>query len=104
MRRFDYDDNDEYRREVDNFFGGGDDGDEGLTPEEYKSIVQDEKNIIEQQLNIAQQELNHRILRAAIRFVENSFWWRFYSVDTRLMQIEKVYRKLRRLEEVNAKV
>lgn len=90
MRRFNYDDNEEYRKEVDNFFG-----DEEMSLGDYK----EEKTIFDFQFNLAQQELNHRILRTAVRMSENSFWWRFYSLSTRLQIIDRTFKRLRKLED-----
>ena len=86
MRRFNYDDNEEYRKEVDNFFG-----DEEMSLGDYK----EEKTIFDFQFNLAQQELNHRILRTAVRMSENSF----YSLSTRLQIIDRTFKRLRKLED-----
>lgn len=99
MRRFDYDDNnEEYRREVDKFFGGYGDESE-ITPEEYDEIIREEQAYNNLQYKLVKQELNHRIMRTAIRMAENSFWWKFYSHDTKLNVIDKVYKKIKNLEE-----
>lgn len=100
MRRFNYDDsNEEYRREVDRFFGeiGGEEA--ILTPEEYEAAMQEEQAIYNLQQKLVQQELNHRLLRTAIRMVDNSFWSKFYSLGTRLQMIDKVFKRLKKLEE-----
>jgi len=99
MRRFNYEDNnEEYRKEVDNFFRDiGNESD--ITQEEYEAIMREEQEYVDLQHQIIRQELNHRLLRTAIRMVENSFWSRFYSFGTRLQMIDKAYRKLKKLEE-----
>jgi hypothetical protein len=90
MRNFDYDNNDEYRDEVDRFF---DDDDDALSMEEYRAIVEQEN--IQNNINykIVQNDLNHKKLLLAIRLLKSSFWWKFYSLNTRLYLIEKVYKK-----------
>lgn len=98
MRRFNYDDNEEYREDVDKFFGEG--GEEQiLTPEEYKALVENEQALQEFHLRLAHRDLNHRALRTAIRVCEKSWFWRFYSLDTRLKKIDRAYKKVRKLEE-----
>lgn len=102
MRRFDYDENEEYRNEVDNFFGENEQemSNDYLSPEEYDEILKEEQENLELQKNIVKQEFNHRILRFAIKMSENSFWWRFYSISTRLKIIDRTYKRLKKLEEV----
>lgn len=105
MRRFNYDDNDEHRKEVDNFFGelDGYDG-QAMTPEEYEAIVREAQEAQDLQYKLVRQEFNHRLLRTAVRMAENSFWWKFYSLGTRLQMIDRAYKKLRKLEEFDATV
>lgn len=94
MRRFDYDDNEEYREDVDNFFDSG--SDEGITPDEYRAIVKQEQEMQAVQLNLAYRDMNSHLLCRAIKMLEKSFWWRFYSLDTRLKMIERTYHRLKR--------
>lgn len=91
MRRFDYDDNEDHRKEVDNFFSNDE-----LTPEDYEQFINDEKFDVE--FKIVNQEMNHRLLRTSVKIAENSFFWKFYSLDTKLQMIDKIYTKLRILE------
>jgi hypothetical protein len=97
MRKFNYDDNEDYREDVDRFFE--DSQEQILTPEEYKALVENEQALQEFQLRLAHRDLNHRALRAAIRMCEKSFFWRFLFLDTRLKRIDRAYKKLRKLEE-----
>ena len=96
MRRFNYDDNEEYREDVDKFFA---EGQEDLSPEQYKAIMEQEMAIEQLQIRFVYRDLNHRVLRTAIRMCEKSFWWWFYSQDTRLRMIDRAYKRLRKLEE-----
>lgn len=96
MRRFDYDENEEYREDVDKFFSE-ENGD--LSPEQYKAIMEEEQAFQQMQVRFVYRDLNHRVLRSAIRMCEKSFWWWFYSQDTRLRMIDRAYKRLRKLEE-----
>lgn len=91
MRKFNYDENDEYSREVEKFF-------ENVPTEEEKEVeeklVQDEL-----QMGLFYRELNYKTLRQAIHMAEKSFFWRFYSVSTRLNHIQSIYERLKDLEE-----
>ena len=85
MRRFDY--NDDEDREVNDFFDDNDDDDyEGLSPE-------DEKELYEQQMALVYRDMNDRLLLRATKMLEKSFWWKFYSLDTRLAMIQKTYKR-----------
>lgn len=100
MRRFNYDDNDDYREDVDNFFND-EDGlvPDGLSEEEYKAIVEEEMAAQRMQIKIVYRDLNHRLLRTSIRACEKTFLWWFYSHDTKLKMIEKTYKQIKKLEE-----
>lgn len=97
MRRFNYDDNEEYREDVDKFFSEEDQAE--LTDEQLKAIMEEEQQMQQLQIRFVYRDLNHRILRSAIRLCEKSFWWWFYSQETRLKMIDRTYKKLRKLEE-----
>ena len=96
MRRFNYEDNDEYREDVDKFFS--EEATE-LTPEQYKALMEEEQAFQQMQIKFVNREFNNRVLRSAIKACENSFWWRFYSQDTKLSLIEKAYKRLKKLED-----
>ena len=101
MRRFN-DDNEEYRDDVENFFGEGNDeeGLEEVSDEEYENLLKEEEQLLQKmQLQFISRDLNHRVLRSAIRMSEKSFWWRFYSQETRLRIIEKVYKRFKKVQE-----
>jgi hypothetical protein len=98
MRRFNYDENEDSREEVDNFFNG--DGDlNGNDFGDFDDFIDDDEIMQELQYEILSREANNRLLKTTIRMCEKSFWWRFYSVDKKIEHIEKVYNKLRKLEE-----
>ena len=91
MRKFDYDDNEEFRDDVDKFFNE--------EAAKYEEMVNEELAIQEAQIEVAYRELNHRTLRAAVRICEKSWFWGFYSVNTRMRMISDVYLKLKNLED-----
>lgn len=105
MRRFEYDDNEEFREDVDKFFNNDDeddddgDGDGDGDGDKYEDMIEQEMAIQEAQLDVAYRELSHRTLRAAVRVCEKSFWWGFYSINTRMKMIAEAYHKLKNLEE-----
>lgn len=92
MRRFDYDENEEYREDVDRFF----EEDDGMIPEQY-NMKDDE--IQELQIDFVNRDLNYRILRSAIKMCEKTLFWKFRTHKTRLSMIADAYNKFRELEE-----
>ena len=101
MRKFNYEDNDDYRDEVDKFFShnNGNEEEQELTNEEYQAIIEEEQAIQQAQIDFVSRELNHRVIRMAIRTCEKSFWWRFYSQNTKLRLIEQAYYRIRSFDE-----
>lgn len=91
MRRFDYDENDEFREDVDKFFDENSDN--------YDDFLAEEFALQEAKLGIQHREMDLRLMRTAIKVCENTFMWSFYSLPTRLKMISDTYKKLRKLEE-----
>jgi hypothetical protein len=91
MRRFNYDDNDEFREDIDKFFN-----DDEL--DTYEELVSQEIAMQEAQIDLSYKDLNVRIMRTAVRICEKSFWWSFYSQPTRIKMIADTYKKLKSLE------
>ncbi len=97
MREYNYDGED---REVDNFWKDGDE------MEEYEENEDDEDNFLgyskqeiirAMELELGEKQIDLELLRAAMRFNETSFWWRFYGFQTRLKMIAKSYLIFRKL-------
>lgn len=86
MRRFDYDDNEEFREDVDNFF------------RDSADFFEDDEHDLQQSVDFVMRDLNLRIMRTAIRMLEKSIWWKFSSLNTRLKMIDKTYKKLKKLQ------
>lgn len=101
MRRFDYDNNeDEFKNEVDRFFNDGENGPSDDPSYPYPMPV-DVTFEGDDPFALAEKELNLKIYRTAVKIAENSFFWRFYSFDTRLSIINKIYKDI---EEKNAEI
>lgn len=88
MRRFDYDDNEDHREGVDNFFDGDEDP-------ELRAMIESEA----MQFQVATRDLGDRFLFRVVRSLEKSFFWRFYSLETRLRMVEEAYRRLAKLRD-----
>ena len=101
MRRFNYDDNEDHHEDIDGFLNNENGGEEEdfISPDEYKQIIEEEKALQKAQMEIVQRDINDRTLFESIRMLEKSFWWRFYSLKTRMKMIKEVYTKLKRLGE-----
>lgn len=98
MRRFNYDDNDEYREDVDKFFNE-EHPDTDISDEQYQSMMEEEQAMQQLQIHFVHRDLNHRMLRTAIRSCEKSIWWWFCRHTTKLQMIDAAYKHLRKLEE-----
>ena len=91
MRRFHYDENDDFQDDVDGFFADEIDFDEN----DYMG----DEMMDEVSINFVSYDLNQRLLRAAIQICEKSVFWRFKSIDSKLEAITKVYLSLKTLAE-----
>lgn len=96
MRRFNYEDNDEYREDVDKFFN---EEKADIYSEDYQSMLEEEHEIQQLQIKFVYRDWNQKLLRISIRTCEKSFWWRFLFQNTRLKMIEQTYRLLKKIEE-----
>lgn len=92
MRRFNYEDNDDFREDIDKFFNEKEIPD--IDEEQLQALMEQE----DIQIEFVYRDLNHRLLRTAIRTCEKSFWYWFCSQNTRLKMIEKAYEALKNLE------
>lgn len=101
MRRFDYDDNDEYREDVDKFFS-----DAEIDPETYAEMqewqnfedIYNEEILREIKLQIISRDFNYKILRTSIKLAEKHFWWNFLSIQTKINHIKAIYKTFTQLE------
>jgi hypothetical protein len=102
MRRFDYDDNEEHREDVDGFFGNemDDDGEyTTLLPKNTKRLVQDQQVVQQLHIELAHRDLDDRLLFKTIKMLEKSFWWKFYSQKKKIRLIARTYRSFKKLNE-----
>jgi hypothetical protein len=83
MRRFDYDENEEFRDDVDRFF------------QENEDFFTDDESL-QNSIDFVNHDFNLRIVRTTIRMLEKSFWWKFYSLNTRLKMIEKTFKRIKK--------
>lgn len=97
MRRFDYEDED--NEEIDKFLDP-ESNEYLITPEEYKQILADELSLYEAQSKGDSNKINHKIFLKSIKFLENSFWWKFCSLNTKLNHVENTYKKFKQLLEI----
>jgi len=92
MRRFDFEDDDPEREEIERFLNA-DSQEYLITPEEYRGILEDEMGLYEAKFRESNQRLKYKILLHSINLLKSSFFWKFYSLNTKLIQIEKVFNK-----------
>jgi len=74
-----------------------DDDDFGEDEDEEEEIVGyiDSTEILEvMQMDLAQTELNQHLVSKAMEIAKQSFWWRFKSTQSKLAEIESIYKKL----------
>ena len=91
MRRFDYEGNDEYQDDIDQFFDEEDD-------EEYMG----DASLVEiVHTNLFSLDLNRKLLIAAIKVAEKSFFWKFWPMEWKLKAISDTYHTLDRLVDDN---
>tara|TARA_Y100000034_G_scaffold40932_1_gene50380 strand:- start:1573 stop:1908 length:336 start_codon:yes stop_codon:yes gene_type:complete len=90
MRRFNYDDHDDFKEEIDNFWPGDTDSPFGYDPDDEPYIEKgDIINML--QIDMVEYELNQRILTAAYKLCKSSFWWRFRTVKSKIAMVKFVY-------------
>jgi len=92
MRRFDFEDDDPEREEIERFLNS-DSQEYLITPEEYRGILEEEMSLYESKFRETNQKLKYKILMRSVSLLKSSFFWKFYSLNTKLIQIEKVFNK-----------
>lgn len=100
MERF-YNNNDEHDDEKESFFGSEDDDnfdDEDAVDEAIGFI--DQQSILEvMQMDLTQSELNQNLLAKAIEFAKSKWFWSFKSNESRLKEIEMIYKRFSEMTE-----
>lgn len=94
MRRFNFDEDDPDRDEIERFLESEEGQQFVISPEQYKDLIEEELALYNVKYQHEQQKNNFKILLASINLLKKSFLWRFQSLDTKLNRIEKTYKKL----------
>jgi hypothetical protein len=92
MRRFDFEDDDPEREEIERFLNS-DSQEYLITPEEYRGILEEEMSLYEAKFRDTNLKLKYKILLYSVNLLKSSFFWKFYSLNTKLIQVEKVFNK-----------
>ena len=91
MRKYNYDENEDFQEEIDNFFNN--DGSDMSESQEY--------DLAQSQLELVNREQNERFFFRTIRFLEKSFWWRFRSHKSKLKLIQETLDQFKQINENN---
>ncbi len=97
MKRFDYEDGEEFQEE--NFPDLGE-----LTENDYEQLIEHAEYVDIRNLGLSQFELNQKLLYKAMKICENTFLWRFKDVQKKLKLIGETYATLKvfmNIEEEN---
>lgn len=95
MRHLDYDPEDEKFDEGDEDMENFNDEDEEI----YKAMKQEELELKHVEIAFMDRSFNDRLIFKATKMLERGFFWKFYSLDTKLKLIEKVYKKIKKIAE-----
>lgn len=97
MKRFNYEDDDDFKDEdIPDIDGDG----EELSME-YLQILEKRELIEAVKLQQAQKELNYLILNKSIKYLEKSWFWRFKSLKTKLNLIIETYQTFKTLIDLD---
>lgn len=100
MERF-YNDDDQDNEDKEPFFDSEDDDDyeDDESSEDVVGYI-DQQGILDvMQMDLAQTKLNQSLLNKAVDIAKNSWFWSFKKIETRINEIELVYRRLSALTE-----
>lgn len=98
MRRFDFDNDDD-----DENFSNLGPNDYLISPEEYKNILEDELALHNSKYIELEKKMKYKILIECINLLKSSFFWKFYSLNTRLKKIEMAFTKFKLLLNLEEK-
>jgi hypothetical protein len=91
MKRFDYYDDEENEDES---------NEPPISPQEYKELIAEDQALQQESVELTYLALNQKLIAKSIKVCEKSFFWKFYSLQTQLSMISKVYFQLRDLQEI----
>lgn len=82
MREYDYDDEDQDQDEMEELFD-----------EEYEEYEAVEKGHIlkAMEMELVENSMDLKLLKDVTKMLEKSFWWRFYSFETKLKMVTQAY-------------
>jgi hypothetical protein len=92
MKRFNYDENEDFQDDNPLFH---ETGDEDISPEEYAEMMERREAIELMQIELASLDLRQRLLFKTVKLLEKSFWWKFKSASNKLIEISKMYHRLK---------
>ncbi len=99
MKRFNYDENDDFQDE--NFYEEENEDDDVvyISQQEYDAIErQDALDLM--QLELVELDLNQRLLFKTIKMLEKSWIWRFRKTNTKLKMISEAYAMMQQLTKI----
>ncbi len=98
MRYFPYDDNDDYKEEIDRFFSEDEEDDDVEGDEDIfildDDIDLDSLSLLNYKTKSIWVDVDADILEFAIQILENSFFWKFRTRKTKLKLLKKTYYEL----------
>jgi len=94
MRRFNFDEDDPDKEEIERFLESEEGQQFVISPEQYKDLIEEEFALYQTKVQYEQQKINFKILLVSINLLKKSFWWKFQSLNTKLNRIEKTYKSL----------
>lgn len=94
MRRFNFDEDDPDKDEIERFLESEEGQQYVISPEQYKDLIEEELALYETKFKHFEQKNNFKMLLISINILKKSFWWRFQSLNTKLDRIEKTYLRL----------
>lgn len=100
MRRFNFDEDDPDKDEIEKFLESDEAQQYIITPEQYKDLIEEELALYETRFRHSEQKNNFKILLISINLLKKSFWWRFLSLNTKLNHIEQTYKSLRSMMQI----
>jgi hypothetical protein len=99
MKRFNYDENDDFQDDnyLDNEYNDDDDDDVVYISQQEYEAMQHHDAIDFMQIELVETDLNQRLLFKAIKMLEKSWFWQFRSEETKLKLISQAYSIMKNL-------
>lgn len=96
MRRYDFDDNRNEDEDPDDDFEKNHDDEDGEDDDflDEKDLYHEEDMIKELEISFQENQNKTNTIEQSIKICSHSFFWRFYSYETKLKMIEDCYKRL----------